>query len=339
MGKIKTVEMDFEFSPTIQRPPSTPKQLYDRACLNDTITVDSWRDVWIKQFGENHNRFGPFIDRGIGQLFKSLSHKPCIVVGSGPSLKNNIENLKNTKGIPIISCLHNYQFMEDNGVKPDYYVTLDAGPVTIEEVSEGGSRSPEHYWETTKDKTLLAYIGTHPDLIARWKGKVYWFTAPIPAKDVMEALDKIEPFYSYVSSGGNVLGASFYIAKAIMGANPIVFVGADFSFSYTNKFHGWDSKYDANIGNVMLVTDVFGHRVKTWQSYYGFKCWIESVVCKVPGIYINATEGGILGAYPEGNIEQIKQMGLEDVITMYSLPELVADSMTTPSNRGNTVLF
>jgi hypothetical protein len=62
---------------------------------------------------------------------------------------------------------------------------------------------------------------------------------------------------------------------------------------------------------VVRATDVFGHRVKTWQSYYNFKCWFESRACSVPGTYINATEGGILGSYPEGNIEQIKQMAFK----------------------------
>jgi hypothetical protein len=336
---IKTVEIDLQFSPTIAAPPSTPAQLYDRACSNDKITVDSWRPIWVKQVAENHKRFGSFKDRGIGKLFNSLLHKPCIVAGSGPSLKTNVAQLKDTGGIPIISCLHNYQFLEDNGVYPEYYCTLDAGAVTIEEVSEGGKETPEHYWQSTKNKKLLAYIGSSPELIAKWKGEIFWFSAPIPDKQIMDDMHAVEPFYSYVSTGGNVLGAAFYIAKAIMGANPIIFIGADFSFSYNNKFHGWDSKYDANLGHVIYATDVFGMRVKTWQSYYGFKCWFESRVCKVPGIYINATEGGILGSYPEGNIEQIKQMALEDVVKMYSLSDHIREQMVNPELNQNITLF
>lgn len=320
-------------------PPSTPKQLYDRACSNDEVTVNTWRQTWIKQVKENRAKYGPFKDRGIGQLYGQWKNKPAIVVGSGPSLKHNVDDLKDTKGINVISCLHNYQFLEDRGIKPDYYVTLDAGPVTIEEVSEGGTKTADEYFESTKGKTLLAFIGTHPELIAKWKGQVYWFAAPIPDESIMNEINSVEPFYSFVSSGGNVLGASFYIAKAILGANPIVFVGGDFSFSYSKKFHAWDSKYDANLGQVIYATDVFGNRVKTWQSYYNFKCWFESRFCSVPGIYINATEGGILGAYPDGNIEQIKQMALSDVIRMYSVSGLVEGQMKNPEEKHNTILF
>lgn len=336
---LRTVEMDFQFSPVIANPPQTPKQLYDRACSNDEVTVNTWRTTWLKQIKENHSKFGPFIDRGIGKLFKQYSHRPAIVVGSGPSLKNNVDHLKDTKGIGVISCLHNYQFLEDRGITPDFYVTLDAGRITIDEVSEGGQKTPEEYFESTKNKKLLAFIGSHPELIAKWKGEIYWFSAPIPDKELMDNIAGVEKFLSYVSSGGNVLGASFYIARAIMGANPIVFVGADFSFSYTKKFHAWDSAYDKNIGNVMLATDVFGNRVCTWQSYYNFKCWTESRACAVPGIYINATEGGILGAYPDGNISQIRQMALEDVIKMYSVSDHIEEQMKNPTLDHNKTLF
>jgi hypothetical protein len=331
--------MDFEYSPYIANPPASPKALYDRAASNDAVTVASWRDIWVNQMKANHAAHGPFKERGIGKMFKSMHLKPCIVVGSGPSLKLNVDALKNTKGIPVISCLHNYQFLEDRGVTPDYYVTLDAGPVTIEEVSEGGKENADFYWKSTKNKKLLAFVSTHPDLLAKWQGEISFFNAPIPDGEITASMDKVENFGSHVSSGGNVLGASFYIAKAIFGANPVIFVGADFSFSYVNKFHGWDSKYDKNIGQIMLATDVFGNRVKTWASYYGFKCWIESRACTVPGLYINATEGGILGAYPEGNISQIRQMSLDDVINMYSLSDHVEDQMTKPDSAEKKILF
>lgn len=338
---IQMVEMDLQFSPTIPRPPVTPKELYKASCSSDEITVNTWRKAWIEQCKENHKNHGPFKDNGIGKLHNALALRPCIVVGSGPSLKKNVADLKTAKerGFAIVSCLHNYQFLEDNGVEPDYYVTLDAGPITIHEVSEGGKKTADEYFESTKNKKLLAFIGSHPDLINRWKGEIIWYAAPIPDQEVMAEYDAIEPFYSFVSSGGNVLGASFYIAKAIMGANPIIFVGADFSFSYTKKFHAWDSNYDSNIGNVLYATDVFGNRVATWQSYYHFKCWFESRVCSVPGLYINATEGGIFGSYPEGNIEQVKQVALSDVIRMYTLSDETRPAMEKPGEKHHTILF
>lgn len=336
---LRTVEIDLQFQEYMPRPPATPQALLKQAASNDDVTVNFWRKTWVEHVTANHASHGPFKDKGVGKYFDYFAKKPVIVVGSGPSLKVNVDQLKDTKGIGVISCLHNYQYLEDRGITPDFYVTLDAGPVTIEEVSEGGSKTPDEYFASTKNKKLIAFIGAHPDLIKKWQGEVIWFNAPIPDEDITAKIQAVEPFNTLVSSGGNVLGACFYLAKAIMGANPVVFCGADFSFSYNKKFHAWDSKYDANLGQVMKATDIFGNRVYTWQSYYNFKCWFESRVCAVPGIYINATEGGIFGSYPDGNIEPLRQMALSDVIRMYSLSSEVKESCENPGISEKKILF
>jgi hypothetical protein len=336
---IRNIDIDLEFQNQISGPPVSPKQLHNQACSNDEVTVNHWRDIWISQTKENHKNFGPFAARSAGKFHNLFYQKPCIVAGAGPSLKNNVDQLKDRKGMALISCLHNYHFLEDRGIEPDFYVTLDAGPVTIEEVAEGGTKTPEEYWASTKNKKLLAFIGSHPELLKKWQGEIYFFNAPMPDKACVDALDAVERFNLWVSSGGNVLGACFYIAKAIMGANPVVFVGADFSFSYNNRFHPFDSKYDKNVGAVSYATDVYGIRVKTWQSYMNFKCWFEAKVCSVPGIYINATEGGIFGSYPDGNIQQIKQMTLSEVIRMYSLSEDMRAQCEATDNNERMILF
>ena len=335
MGKIKKAEVLLEFQNYVETPPIPAKQLWNQSCSNDEITVNSWRDIWIKNYKENSKKYGPFRDKSISKLFGSEKYKPAIVVGSGPSLKRNIEDLKKNKDIPVISCLHNFHFMEDNGINVDYYVTLDAGDIVVDEVSEGGSKTSEEYWAITKDRTLLAYCATPPRLLEKWQGEVLFFNGPVPDEQYVKAIDETDPFHIYVSTGGNVLGACLYIAKAILGANPIAFLGADFSFSYDNKFHGWASKYDANLGNIVKAVDVFGNKVLTWQSYHNFKGWFEWVAITIPGLYINCTEGGTFGSYPHGNIMAVKQMQLEDFITMYEMSEFLRAGMESPCGIKN----
>jgi hypothetical protein len=127
-----------------------------------------------------------------------------------------------------------------------------------------------------------------------------------------------------------------------MGAGSVIFVGADFCFGYDKKFHSWDSKYDAKMGYCVPAIDVFGNRVPTWQSYANFKAWFDWVSLRVPGIYINATEGGCLGSYPDGNLFSIKVMDLKDVVKMYSMHEhLQAQSLdpTIEGDEGKKILF
>jgi hypothetical protein len=335
----RKAEILLDFQNYILEVPVSPKQLYGQACQNDDTTINSWRQIWIDQFKANHEKYGPFSDKSIGHMHGQWKLKPAIVAGSGPSLKVNAHLLKDRGGIPLISCLHNFQYFTDIGVMPDYYVTLDAGPVTVEEVYEGGEKEPEHYWAETEKHTLLAFVGTHPELLRKWRGKVHFFTAPVPDEVYTKTVDAIEPFGVFVSNGGNVLGASMYIAKAFCGANPIIYVGADFAFSYDRKFHAWNSKYDANLGYVIKKTDVYGNKVLTWQSYDNFRAWFEYVALKVPGIWINATEGGCLGSYPDGNIISVKQMELQSVLEMYALYTNTKDQCEHPGVITKKILF
>jgi len=340
--KVKTANILLELQNYIMQPPVQKQDLYKKSCSADDATMDKWRDTWLSNMRENKKRFGSFKDHGLGQLFNKFQHDPIIIAGSGPSLKKNAHLLKNRpNGVRLISCLHNFHYMEDLGAEPDFYVSLDAGPVTIEEVCEGGSKSEEDYWNKTKDRALIAYIGSHPDLLRKWQGEIYLYNAPIPSDEIRDEIKEIEPFYTFVSNGGTVLGACLYIAKGYLGSQTTIFVGTDFCFSNEEKrtFHAWDSKYDKNIGQCVSAVDIFGNRVLTWGSYYNFKCWFDYVVLQVPGKYINATEGGIFGAYREGNIVQLEQMDLEDVFKLYGMHEHLRGQAETPEIESKTVLF
>lgn len=335
----RTAEIILDFQNYIESPPIQPQQLYANAASSDQVTIDSWRKTWISNIEANKKFLGSFKDHSLGQLHGSEKLKTAIIAGSGPSLKVNAHLLKDRGGIPLISCLHNFHFMEDIGAAPEYYVSLDAGPVVLEEIAEGGSKSEDEYWAMTKDRTLIAYIGSDPRLFQKWQGKILVFNAPVPEKAFMEAVEQIEKFNVFVSNGGNVLGACLYIAKGFLGANPIAFIGADFAFSYDRKFHGWDSKYDKSLGYVLKAVDVYGNKVLTWQSYANFKAWFDWVALKIPGIYINCTEGGTFGAYPEGNLMAIKQMELSALIAMCKMHEELKDQSENSETEEKKILF
>lgn len=335
----RKAEISLQYQAYIDSAPRSPKEQLQQAASNDGPTISHWRDIWLKNVQANKDKFVSFRAHSVGKLWGEFVYKPVILVGSGPSLKTNGHKLKNRDGIPMLSCLHNFHFLEDNDCAPDYYVSLDAGDVTVEEVSEGGSKTADEYWAITKNRKLICFIGTSPLLLEKWQGEVYFFNAPLPDTDVSGAIDKIEDFHVYIGSGGNVLGACLYLAKGIFGASSVIFLGADFSFSYENKFHGWDSKYDAKMGYCLRVPDVFGVKVSTWASYYNFKGWFEYVAEVCNGIYINCTEGGCLGAHPEGNIRAIIQMSLDECFKMFHAHNYLKPQCENPSVKDGILLF
>ena len=329
---IRNVDMDLEYLNTLDFPPQSPQQMHTQAAQNDDVTVTAWRDIWIKNVRENHKRNGPFCANGIGKMFGQYHLKPCIIVGSGPSLQVNIKDLKDKGDIGVISCLHNFHYMVDNEINVDYFVTLDAGKVTIEEISEGGKHDHDYYVEATKDYTLCAFIGTDPELIENWKGKILWYNCPIPDEKCREEFDKVETFHHFVSNGGNVLGACLYISKAYGGANPIAYIGADFCFNYSKAFHPFKTKYDGKTGNYIRTMDCFGNKVLTWPSYAGFKKWHDSITLRCPGEWINCTEGGTYGVYPEGLIKSIRHKPLKEFIHGYLMYEQMRYQAEHPEN-------
>jgi len=259
-------------------------------------------------------------------------------------LKRNARELINKpKDMPIVSCLHNFGYFVDNDIPCDYYLTLDAGDVVIPEMMEGGSeRDRTKYLKATETKTLISGLVSPPELFKNWKGDVVFFNATIPDEKYMEEMAKTTKNKWVYSVGGNTLGACFYHAAYIFGCNPIGLVGADFAFDYMHKFHSWDSAYDSQFQGVVPVTDVYGHRRHSWQSYVNFKNWFEFQALGGQGSHfiqmVNCTEGGILGSYPDGNIMQIKQLRLCDFLDSYTRWQKLKDVIEKMPDGKYTVM-
>lgn len=345
---MRTAEVTLDYQNYIDHAPRSAEQLHESACSNDAITIKSWFDTWVENIKLNHETLGSFKEYSVGKLFGKNKHGVAVCAGSGPSLGYNGHELKNRGDVPLVSCLHNFHFFEDQGIAPDYYMSLDAGPVVLEEIGEGGSKSLDEYWEMTKDRTLIAYIGSHPDLFKRWKGPIYVYNAPIPDKRYIDAVNEIEPFSAYIGNGGNVLGAGLYFAKAVLGVHRVAMVGADFCFGYNHKsFHPWASKYDEKAGHVIPLTDVFGIRVPTWPSYRNFKNWFESLSLRIPDPnsnftsqwMVNCSEGGTLGSYPDGNIRSILQLPLRAFLNELNMQEDVRACFENPETDERRLLF
>lgn len=320
---LRTIEIDLQYQPLIDGPPSQTGNLFNKAASNDDVTINHWRETWLKNAKANFEKFGDFANHSIGKLYGVNRHRPCIVLGSGPSLKQSIQALKDNAAsefpVTTVSCLHNFGYFEDEGFHADYYVSLDAGEIVIKDVYEGRTKEASHYWNQTKGKKLLCVTTTDPKLLELWQGEIYFFNVIIPNEALQKELTDICKFTHYVSCGGNALGGCLYIAKALLGSDPIIICGGDFCFDYNNTFHSYKTHYDTP-GYVVPMVDVFGNMRKVWPSYANFKYWFDWVACNVPGNYISCSEG-IMGAYREGNIRQFKYMPLEQALIPFRSSE------------------
>jgi hypothetical protein len=316
---LSITRADLMYQPYID-PPQSKEVLYAQACSGDTVTVKSFKPQWLDHWKKNGAKYD-FKANSVMNDFGKFAFKPVICAGSGPSLKVNAYNLKIRDGIGLVACLHSLGFLEDLGCPADYYLTLDSQDITIGEMSQGGTKDEQYYWDLTKDRTLVACAVANPKLIEKWQGKILWYNTIVPDMEYQAEVDKTG-FNLYFNLGGNALGACYYFARAILGACPIALVGADFCFSNKRKFHAWNSPYDQQFAGLEMANDVFGNRVYTWRSYFNFAKWFEFISLggggDNPHLFYNCTEGGILGAYPGGNVKSIIQMPLNAFIHSFN---------------------
>ena len=310
---------DLLYQPYIE-PPIPKETLYAQACTGDVVTVKSFKPQWTAHLKANAAKFDIKANSAMND-YARFAYKPVICAGSGPSLKINVDALKTKESVGLVACLHSYAFLEDKGTPADYYVTLDSQEITVGETLQGGKQSEDRYWELSKDRTLVAPLVANPKLLEKWRGRVLWYNTIVPDPEFQAECDKLG-FHLYFNVGGNALGASYYFARAILGACPIALSGADFCFSPKKKFHSWDSPYDNQFNGLIACTDVFGNRVFTWPSYQNFAKWFEFLSLggqgDNPHLFYNCTEGGILGAYPGGNVKTIQQMPLKSFLWSFN---------------------
>lgn len=335
------VDMILQVQPYIEGIPQGKSSAWRAATHNDGVTVKTWAKQWVDQTKINIENYD-MIANSVMTEFQRFRGQPVILMGSGPSLEKNWTSLigdsLNHFGrgkIPIITNVHNFPFCEDRNImkESDYYLILDAGDICIKEMYEGGKHDEAWYWERTKNRTLIAYHGTHPEFLKRWQGPIKFYSTPSAtmelSKEFQTIIDstKIPGF----NVGGNVMGAALYFARAILGCSVPIFMGMDLCFSYNRKFHPWDCWYNEKFSGVIPWTDIFGNRVYTWNSYFGFKNWFDYIAVggngNNPHLIINATEGGILGSYPEGNIKQIIQLDLATALHLFNMSDRLPDQL------------
>jgi len=313
---------------------------------SNQITMYSWaRAGWIENLRDNKKHFGYFHrDHSVKIYANELVNSPVILVGAGPSLELNIEALKlaQEKKIPIMASSHSLMYLADHNIKPDWVVMLDAGKMWTDYL---------HFGEMDMtDVPLIADQVCDPATLKAWPGPVKFFKSASPeessiAKFVQMEMNRLVPIRenaSIIEVGGHVMGAMLSMARGIFASNTIIFMGADYCADFKpdgpGKFYPFDKKIDQVVNTENpdgsysdkpaaphydgQVSDIFGRIVATNGSYLGFKNVMDSSI-KMNKLasnpaedldFINATEGGLLGALKGGLLKHMLYMKLQDAI-------------------------
>jgi len=176
---------------------------------------------------------------------------PCIIVGSGPSLDDEIAHLKGWKGGIMCTTSHALTLMK-HGIEPTHIIALD--PFCTWEEIQGVD------WSKTRTK-LVCHPGTYPSLIENWPNEFLLFRENSGRNDSFySGVQKrmytwLEPtehgirfpiFHFMIKTEITLFACSppmqMYVAQ-VLGYGNIFLCGVDFGFhSGKERFTSWEKK-------------------------------------------------------------------------------------------------
>ncbi|OOM77927.1 hypothetical protein CLPUN_21000 [Clostridium puniceum] len=239
------------------------------------------------------------------QKYKDI---PAIIVSAGPSLEKNVDQLiKLNDEMLIISGGRTLKGLMEKNIKPHLLVVIDPGDKSYDLVKGyiEKTESPLLFFECTNEKVVMHHTGE----------KIFSSYASIISKVAGRRLQIIQ-------SGGSVAHSMTSYA-AIMGCNPIIFIGQDLAYtdekSYSsisgNRDGSW--KFDeVKREDDIWVESIYGNKVRTSLPLNEFRIAFEEIIEAFPNTkFINATEGG---ARIHGTIE----MTLAEAIEKYKVEKV-----------------
>lgn len=268
-------------------------------------TVHAFSRTWVEQGASNL----PAIARwpsvaAIGDRFAGM---PMVIVAPGPSLANNIAQLRELRGRAILTAFsHSLKPVLAAGLVPDFVLTVDPQDVRY------------HFEGCDLSRTCLVNAATaHPSLFTLPAQRFLSLSANSAIDDwIFEGLGED----ALVPGGGSVATSALSLALK-WGCDPIIFVGLDLSFPGGRYYV--DTSSD---GGARAAIDERGHmRVEGWSDGFramkaagGPKAAAERVI-ELPGWHGGTVPSSFMfGLFHRWFVEQMKHL---EQVAVYNCTE------------------
>lgn len=246
--------------------------------LMNLVTNNAFYNTWMINSLKNYRE--PVV---LGEAIAPfIAGKSVIVVSAGPSLKKNVNLLKQAdKKAVIIAVGSSVPILNQLGIRPHFNVGLDLG--------QGVGFSNLAY----TDVPLLFGPKIQPETLEIYPGTRICF---VSAADFLEMyLFMNEDNEEFIPDTGLSVAVSLASLVCKMGAKKVIFIGQDMCM-YDNQLHAIEQESDAEVATFdkMHLEDIYGNKVQSIQGYWGIKLYLEKMIKKHPEVmFLNATEGGL----------------------------------------------
>jgi len=228
--------------------------------LSDMLTRFAFESLWLKNFISNVPLLAG--KRSISALKNALAQSPVLVIGAGPSLRDQLPLIERIAQVvhiiavdtavgPLVMC----------GIIPDFIVTLDAQHFNTYDFFTlfTDIRTAEPVYERS---LLIADIVVCPQILKNWRGVVYFSETsyasgsdhadfngnnPPKAHSLSSLLHKYFHDIDSLECGGSVTTTAIELALHL-GADPVFVTGLD--LSYTG--------YQTHVASSPFYNELFG---------------------------------------------------------------------------------
>lgn len=232
-------------------------------------------------------------------IFDGDSEKAVVLVGASPSLRDDVEKLKELdENFVIIVANSALKFLLEHDVKPEYVIAIDGDK----------SNLVGHLDCENRDMTLITSNAVAPEIFDVWDGKVIW--TPYYSID-----KKLKSKVRYrlgrkISVGGNAMTTAAVVSYSIFHANTLIFVGNECCYDeqyYVDKKSMWED------GDKMVfkVYDSKGRERYTNVPLHLYAQWLEKMAHEAPEGNLIDTSFGLLGAEKGSSFHVVE---LSDII-------------------------
>ena len=224
-------------------------------------------------------------DPDAARLFGRFHDFPLVIVSAGPSLDRNLGQLRGKDDRCFILSV-------DTALRPLLAAGITPHAVITEDPSELNARHvvgamPESAY-------LIAEQAVHPSAFQAATGRFIFGLGLFPDS----LFSKFGFGKSSLEAWGSVATTALDLACR-MGANPIIFAGQDFAYSWmrdyaSNTIYHGNTFYVERSGTAETV-DIFGNKAYTTENMIAYRDYFVRRMKQSPEVrFINATEGGIL---------------------------------------------
>lgn len=267
-----------------------------------------------------------FTHPGASILTGQFQSVPAYIVGAGPSLDRNIDDLADVGERGLIFAVDtSYPVLRNRGISAHVNVTCDPTNYNLAHFA----RYPD-----LGDSLLVYSPSVRPEIVERVKGRKT--SLPLPTSRTLLRLKDALGLPIYMKPGINVVQATFNLAR-LWGCDPIVFVGVDLSFNPRGgSTHATGSALSRTIRALpgtdkmsveLLDTDEEEEfspimtpgneqpQVATSEFWLAYLRSLEGDIEEFPGRVINATAGGALirGAEYRKLADAVAELSMQDV--------------------------